>query len=266
MISGQKDVSVREMTASKAGLSRPDQVLIILRKIVANDGLAKMREIYSAVEEKMQGAILSRQGQASLRETVNRHAVHKEYINRDPLGWRITPKGRQHVESDKTTLPSGQPPVDIETKDMTDDEIDQAIKHRRLRIGIIKTDTSIALSRQRRGQQRIRELTLENYSSTCAFCDVSDPSLLVASHIMRWAEYPESRGILSNVICLCRFHDVLFEQGYLSLADDLTVLKTSAQLSQTVGILLNNTIHFRKPRAHPPEACFLYQHRLRCGL
>jgi predicted restriction endonuclease len=31
--------------------------------------------------------------------------------------------------------------------------------------------------------------------------------------------------MLSNVICLCRFHDALFEQGYWSLANDLSVTK-----------------------------------------
>jgi hypothetical protein len=41
-------------------------------------------------------------------------------------------------------------------------------------------------------------------------CDVADPSLLVASHVIGWAERVDTRGDVKNIICLCRFHDALF--------------------------------------------------------
>ena len=149
---------------------------------------------------------------------------------------------------------------------MPDDAIDKAIIANRLRIGVVWTGTESALVRQRRGQQRLRDLTLLNYSSTCAVCDVNSPTLLVTSHIVGWAEVPEARGILSNIICLCRFHDVLFEQGYWSLTDDLMVLRKPAQTSRTIASLLDNCSQFRKPRDHRPEPVFLRWHRLRWGL
>jgi hypothetical protein len=105
-------------------------------------------------------------------------------------------------------------PIDVESQDLTDEVIDLAIQEERLRMGIVPTDSAVTLARQRRGQERLRRLTLLNYDSMCALCDVNDLSLLITSHIVGWAEAPEARGMLSNVICLCQFHDVLFEQGY----------------------------------------------------
>jgi len=157
------------------------------------------------------------------------------------------------------------PPIHVETKDLADEEIDQAIKANRLRIGIVGTDSETILARRRIGQQRLRELTLLNYSSTCALCDVNVPSLLVASHIVGWAKNPEARGILSNLICLCRFHDPLFEQGYWSLTDNLSVLRKSGEMGRIVALLLDPSIQFRKPSAHPPDPLFLQQHRLDYG-
>lgn len=273
--------SVRRLTAADVGLSRAEQVRIVLRTILAKGGVADMSDIYRAVEEHLRGALLSRQGQASLREVVNRHAVRAGYIyphNPKSPGWRITPKGRRVVEPEapseaeavlntaRTAIRPSGPPVDVELQDLTDEAIDHAITTNRLRIGIVETNTETRLARQRRGQQRLRALTLLNYSSTCAVCDVSDPALLVASHIVAWAELPEARGMLSNILCLCKFHDALFEQGYWSLCDDFGVVNKSQPTSRTVASILDNATHFQKPRAHPPEPLFLRWHRLRSGL
>ncbi|NJN96960.1 MAG: hypothetical protein HC875_24125 [Anaerolineales bacterium] len=90
---------------------------------------------------------------------------------------------------------------------------------------VVATDNIETQTTRRQGQDIVRELTLENYGYQCALCDVSDEQLLVVSHISRWADDHEARGNLSNVICLCKFHDSLFEDGYLSLSDDYKVLK-----------------------------------------
>jgi putative restriction endonuclease len=156
--------------------------------------------------------------------------------------------------------------IDVESQDLTDEVIDRAIREARLRMGRVPTDSAVTLARQRRGQERLRRLTLLNYDSMCALCDVNVPSLLVTSHIVGWAEAPEARGMLSNVICLCQFHDVLFEQGYWSLADDFTVLRKSALRSRTIASLLDHALQFRRPHDHPPAASFLRQHRSRWGL
>ncbi len=228
------------------------------------NGVARMSEIYQDIEEHLSGSRLSDQNRASLRELVNRYAVSKGCIYRyDPKnpGWRITSEGRRLIETEAPAIPIA--PVHIETKDFTKEEIDQVINTDRLRIGIVGTDSETITARRRIGQQRLRELTLFNYSSTCAVCDVNAPSLLVASHIIGWAENPEARGILSNLICLCRFHDPLFEQGYWSLTDDFSVLIRSFDTSRTIALLLDTSIQFRIPLHHSPNSSFLRSHRLR---
>lgn len=135
---------------------------------------------------------------------------------------------------------------------------------RELRVDSVPTDSELAFVRQRRGQDRIRRLTLLNYNSTCALCEITDPRMLVASHIIPWAVAPQHRGALANVICLCCFHDVLFERGFWSLTDDLSVLRLQAT-SQTVEGLLAAPLMFKAPRDHAPALAFLRHHRTRFG-
>jgi predicted restriction endonuclease len=97
-------------------------------------------------------------------------------------------------------------PIDVEADDLPDEAIDVALQRKLLRIGCVNTGTDQAIVRIRRGQSRVRALTISNYQAMCAVCDVSELQLLIASHVVGWAEAPEHRGNLANVICLCRFH------------------------------------------------------------
>jgi hypothetical protein len=154
-------------------------------------------------------------------------------------------------------------PIDVEKEELTDEAIDHALRANRLRLGVVPTDSQDALVRQRRGQARIHTLTVEQYGQTCAVCDVTDRQLLIASHIVGWAESPENRGDLSNVICLCRMHDALFETGYWSLNDELVILKKQRVNSTTIQLLLQRMDLFRLPSAHPPAQAFVRRHRER---
>ena len=154
-------------------------------------------------------------------------------------------------------------PINLEAEDLTDDTLDFAIEQKKLQIGLIPTDDQPVLTRQRKGQNRIRYLTLQNYSHRCAICDITESQLLVASHIARWADDLQGRGDLSNVICFCRFHDVLFEYGYLSLTDDYQLLKKGSPTSQTIKAILNLSDHFRLPFTNYPGSHYLQQHRYR---
>ena len=151
--------------------------------------------------------------------------------------------------------------IDVEENDLTDSEIDHALQENRLRIGYVPTDSEMALARRRHGQDRIRELTLENYEKRCAVCDISERSFLIASHIVGWARAPEHRGDLTNVICLCRIHDALFEAGFWSLGDTLDILKKKSVRSDTIRLLLSNMTSFRKPLGFPPAPRFVKRHR-----
>jgi hypothetical protein len=156
-------------------------------------------------------------------------------------------------------------PINIEEVDLTDKAIDLAIEHKKLQLGIVPASDDLALTRQRRGQARIRELILRNYEYQCALCDLNVPQILIASHISRWADDLKGRGDLSNVICMCRFHDTLFEFGYFSLSDDYQILKKQNTPSQTISLLLDLTEEFRLPHKHLPASEYLQKHRTRTG-
>jgi HNH endonuclease len=146
-----------------------------------------------------------------------------------------------------------------------DEAIDVALLANRLKIGIVPTNVQQAIVRQRKGQARLRTLTILNYEASCAVCDITEQRLLIASHIVGWAEGPDHRGDLSNVICLCRIHDPLFEAGYWSLDDSLALLKKRAQ-SKTITLVLDAMTAFRPPLKHCPAQCFVKHHRGRSGL
>jgi hypothetical protein len=146
--------------------------------------------------------------------------------------------------------------IDVEYEDLPDEAIDRALQANRLRIGMVPTDTPQSRARRRKGQARLRSLTIESYESCCAVCDIRDPGLLIASHIVPWAESPKDRGDLRNVICLCRIHDALFERGYWSLDDNLGLLKRDPIPSRMLQRILGDMTVFRPPLGHPPAQAF----------
>jgi len=150
----------------------------------------------------------------------------------------------------------------IEENDIPEEVLDSAIKKNKVRFNVIETDETLRQARQRKGQARLRQLTLENYNYQCALCDVSEPSLLVASHLARWADCPQGRGDLANVVCLCRWHDPLLEYGFLSFSDDYRLLKREPH-SMFLEQLLQSTNIYRKPREIPLDPVYLALHRER---
>lgn len=156
-------------------------------------------------------------------------------------------------------------PIDVETEGLPDDAVDFAIHTNKLRLGIVPASDAQAVGRQRRGQDRIRDLTLQSYDYQCGLCDVRDRDLLVASHIARWADEPQARGNLANVICLCKLHDPLFEVGYFAISDSYDVLKRKDAPGQVVGAVLRLTSRLRLPTANQPVPEFLRKHRIRTG-
>jgi len=148
----------------------------------------------------------------------------------------------------------------------TEGEMETAVRENRLRFGNVPTSNCEATRRQRVGQDVVRKHSLECYGRRCAICDVSDERLLRASHIKGWAECEQSRGDLSNVICLCGFHDALFENGYWSLGDQLEMVIRRDISSETIRRLLPVGRSFRKPAEYPPGLEFIRYHRSKHGL
>lgn len=62
-----------------------------------------------------------------------------------------------------------------------------------------------------------------NYAYACALTGIATPSFLVAAHIVPWSADQSIRLDPSNGICLSLLVDRAFENGYLVIADELTV-------------------------------------------
>lgn len=153
------------------------------------------------------------------------------------------------------------------TEDLPDDVLENAIDRGLLELSDVDTSSDVSIGRIRRGMNALRKMTLSNYNDSCALCDVNDPGLLVASHIARWADHPEARGLLTNTICFCTLHDKLFENGYFSMTDEFQLVWKIPQTIKVIEIWRQQcTTNFKFPRKTKPALSFIGEHRNRVGL
>ena len=85
---------------------------------------------------------------------------------------------------------------------------------------------------KRVNQQFFRNTLLANYRSRCCLTGLSNPTLLVASHIKPWSvSDPRTERLApDNGLLLNALHDKAFDQGFITITKDLKVV-----VSGTVG-------------------------------
>lgn len=84
-------------------------------------------------------------------------------------------------------------------------------------------ETKERLVKTRVNQHVFRQMVLANYSNRCAISGINIPSLLVASHIIPWAENEQERLNPENGICLSPLYDRAFDTGLIGITPDLVV-------------------------------------------
>ncbi|WP_009965987.1 HNH endonuclease [Verrucomicrobium spinosum] len=84
----------------------------------------------------------------------------------------------------------------------------------------------------RRGQQVFRQAVLNAYDSKCCITGLHIRELLVASHILPWSDSVEARLDHRNGLCLNRLHDAAFDQGLITLDEDLRVVVSRSLRSE----------------------------------
>ena len=92
-------------------------------------------------------------------------------------------------------------------------------------------EDKISLTKQRKGQDYFRRMILANYGGRCALTGIDIPQLLLASHIIPWADKSHKKDRLnpSNGICLSALYDKAFDQGLITISpDDYCVVLSSA--------------------------------------
>lgn len=81
-----------------------------------------------------------------------------------------------------------------------------------------------ATTKVRRGQEFFREAVLNNFDGCCGVTQLSTRELLIASHILPWANHPAERLNVRNGLCLSRIHDAAFDQGLIAFDDALQLV------------------------------------------
>jgi hypothetical protein len=153
---------------------------------------------------------------------------------------------------------------DATKEDFTEDVLENAVIKGNLVLSDVVTSSELAQVRLRKGVAALRNATLHNYSEKCALCDITDTSLLVTSHIARWADLTEARGKLDNTICFCSLHDKLFELGYFIITDRLETVFRQGLKSKVIETWKNEcTWKFSAPKISSPNVEFLRMHRER---
>ncbi len=89
-------------------------------------------------------------------------------------------------------------------------------------------------------QSLFRRKVLQNFSFTCCVSGITEEDLLVASHIVPWSTNKQIRLDPANGLCLSTLYDKLFDRGYFTLNDDLTIqtINNFENISKTLADIL----------------------------
>lgn len=118
----------------------------------------------------------------------------------------------------------------------------------------------------RRGQQFFRQAVLTAYGVRCCLTSIPVPRLLVASHIKRWSDFPAERLNPRNGLCLSSLHDAAFDNGLITLDEDLRVVLSKQlrsylpqeALEQSFVRFEGQRIRLPEKLAEPDPACLAY--------
>ncbi|MGB9149793.1 MAG: HNH endonuclease [Burkholderiales bacterium] len=84
--------------------------------------------------------------------------------------------------------------------------------------------TKKAIVDQRIKQNFFRRAVLSSYQGRCCMSGLSEPRLLIASHIVPWSKNKANRLNPRNGLCLSAIHDKAFDKGLITLTDDLKII------------------------------------------
>lgn len=127
-------------------------------------------------------------------------------------------------------------------------------------------ETRRVFSEQRIKQHFFRRAVLSSYRGRCCMSGLSEPRLLIASHIVPWSKDKTNRLNPSNGLCLSAIHDRAFDKGLLTLTDDFRIVlaeelcKRNDTFVKQVLLPLDGC-RIEIPERFVPDAKFLARHR-----
>ncbi|MHB9021182.1 MAG: DNA (cytosine-5-)-methyltransferase [Halothiobacillus sp.] len=127
-------------------------------------------------------------------------------------------------------------------------------------------ETRQVLTTQRIKQHFFRRAVLSSYRGRCCMSGLSEPRLLVASHIVPWSKDKANRLNPSNGLCLSAIHDKAFDKGLITLTDDFKIvvseeLKRKSEPFVIEVLLPLNGRTIESPERFAPQAEFIAWHR-----
>ncbi len=127
---------------------------------------------------------------------------------------------RFHSELNQLAPESEQLLHDLFTRDQRQD-VD--FLHRD-KVRLERRTEGTATVKTRRGQQFFRQTVLNAYDVRCCISGINVPELLVASHIRPWRAFPADRLNPRNGLCLSSLHDDAFDEGLVTLDEELRLV------------------------------------------
>ena len=119
----------------------------------------------------------------------------------------------------------------------------------------------VVTSKARLGQSFFRRMMMANYEGRCAVTSISEPGLLLASHIAPWSTHVKARLNPNNGILLNALHDRAFDRGLISFESNLDMLVSpQLELAEDVAPFFEDR-KLRLPVRSLPDPAFLRHHR-----
>jgi hypothetical protein len=127
-------------------------------------------------------------------------------------------------------------------------------------------ETRQILATQRIKQHFFRRAVLSSYRGRCCMSGLSEPRLLIASHIVPWSQDKTNRLNPSNGLCLSAIHDRAFDKGLITLSDDFRIvvsedLKRRDEIFVKDVLLPLNGRSIELPERFMPSVEFISHHR-----
>ncbi|WP_018153136.1 HNH endonuclease [Leeia oryzae] len=116
-------------------------------------------------------------------------------------------------------------------------------------------------------QSFFRKSILSSYNNQCCMTGISEPRLLIASHIVPWKDNPKQRLNPANGLCLSALHDKAFDIGLITVTPDYLIQVSPALRSQAQNGIAKDYLlglHGQKitmPSKFAPHRDFLAYHQ-----
>ncbi len=122
------------------------------------------------------------------------------------------------------------------------------------------------LVKTRVNQSFFRSMVLASYNFTCCVTGIKNTDLLVASHIIPWAEDAENRLNPRNGLCLNALHDKAFDKYLITITPNFKLKLSKKLKSESKNkIVQQNFLQFEEqeiklPQKFLPDEKFLLKH------